>query len=685
MFFSNGEKTRLDRFWANVYSPALLSSFPSDTRGHLAFCKRDGIAMRPSKTLVWILMLALIGCQQLSLRSQAPEDDETPEETLETTVHTPLIGERTTIAGLHMITIHGYGLVTGLDGTGGDPPTSIHRTMLLEDMRKRQVRNPNQILQSPNTALVLIKAYLPPLIAKGEKFDVEVYLPGNSTATSLSGGYLLDAYLTEQAMVPGQGLLKGHEFAIAKGPILVSPNDPGDESLAGVLQRGRILGGGTSKKDRNLELYLRNDYATVRNSQRIADRIASRFHHYNKHGLKESLAKASTDRKIELQLHPRYKENFPRYLQVIRNMSLNETPVAARVRMQKLKQQLNNPETSEIAALQLEAIGPDSIPILKSGLKNDDIEVRFNAAVAMAYLGDSDGLPALIEVVRKEPAFRVFALAAIAALDDVEAHFELRDLMSEKSIETRYGAFRALWTLDRNDAFIRGERLNDEFMLHTLHTTGDPLIHLTHHQRAEIVLFGADQRLRTPIAVRAGKNILVTGNAGADTLRVSCFQAGMPDQTADVSNRVADVIRTAAKFGASYPDVVQMLMQCDRQRNTTASIAVDSLPQAGRVYVRRGDGPAANKRARIGQPTAVPNMFPDLKEDGRRDAASEETAAAATNPAGASGSGTASLVDASASAPGAGPFQEAAEDADRRPEKSKGARRKDSKLLNFLK
>ncbi len=52
---------------------------------------------------------------------------------------------------------------------------------------------------------------------------MEVYLPGNSDATSLEGGWLMESYLAEQAMIQGRGLLKGHILAKAQGAILIPP------------------------------------------------------------------------------------------------------------------------------------------------------------------------------------------------------------------------------------------------------------------------------------------------------------------------------------------------------------------------------------------------------------------------------------------------------------------------------
>lgn len=604
-----------------------------------------------SKTSQWLvatLIISVAGCQQftmrpstwhfpkmdmpswksLSLRSQSPDKDDDDrdedDDEFETTVDVPMVGEYTTITGLNLIALQGVGLVTGLPGTGSDPPPSSFRTRLVEDMRRRGIHSPNTILRSPTTALVVIQAYLPPLVRKGDKFDLEVRVPGADDTSSLNGGWLMETLLSEQAIVPGQGAMEGHVYAKAKGPILVSASEGSQESRAALLRRGRVLGGGTSLKERNLALFLRNDFRSVRNSKRIADRIGKRFSDYDKSGLKRPLAEAKTDQRIELIVPIRYRDNYPRYLQVIRNIAFRETEVAQRVRTQKLKQDLLQPTTTEKAAMRLEAIGSRAIPVLRTGLKHPSPEVRFNSAMALTYLNEPDGLRTLAEAARNEPAFRVFALAALAASEEPEVSLLLRELLHEPSAETRYGAWRALTTVDRRDPIVADLSVSDEFKFHVLKTNGPPLIHLTNRKKAEIVIFGSEQRFETPIALRAGNDILITAAEGADLVTVSRYEVGKPDRRKQVSTRVADVIQAVAEFEATYPDIAQMLAQADKQHNVQGEIALDSVPQSGRVYYRQPDtvGAAGRRSTRVGNRGQSPNLFDapnDKEETPRRD------------------------------------------------------------------
>lgn len=119
----------------------------------------------------------VVGCSPLDIiRGQSPEKSENPLEAAQTR----LIGDIAVPYGLQPLTVETVGLVTGLPGTGSDPPPSPERAKLLGEMQKRGVHNPNQVLASPNTALVLVRGYIRPGSSKGDPIDLEVRITNRS-------------------------------------------------------------------------------------------------------------------------------------------------------------------------------------------------------------------------------------------------------------------------------------------------------------------------------------------------------------------------------------------------------------------------------------------------------------------------------------------------------------------------
>ena len=525
---------------------------------------------------VTCVLACLGGCMGPILRQQSPESLLGENSSAATT----LISDVAHPYGLNYIKVEAVSLVTSLSGTGEDPPPTSQRAALLDEMKHRQVEKPSEVLASPNTALVLVRGFLRPGIQAGDRFDIEVRTPSKSETTSLRGGKLLETRLSETAVLHHQ-IRKGHVMAVANGAVLVDPTASVDDPAHAT--QGRVLSGGVAAKSRSLGVVLDHERQSIRVSQQVGKVINNRFHSFI-NGQQRGVATPKTDEFIELELHPRYKDNVGRYMRVVRNIALAETPLQLESRLLLLRSQLLDPVTSATAALRLEAIGnQEAIEILQQGIAQDDPEVRFYSAEALAYLDQTSAVDPLAQAAREEPAFRVHALAALSAMDDGAAYDALRSLLVVKSAETRYGAFRALWTMSPSDALLRGEDMRGQFTYHVLDVSGPSLVHVTSSHRPEIVLFGKDHRLRLPLVLDAGPRILVNGLSGAQ-IKVSRF--GETTQQRVVSTDLDAVIRAVVELGGTYPDVVQMLQQANQSGALASRFRVNALPEGGREYVK---------------------------------------------------------------------------------------------------
>ncbi|MGE3809704.1 MAG: flagellar basal body P-ring protein FlgI, partial [Gemmataceae bacterium] len=489
--------------------------------------------MMPCRAWLACGLLALCGCAAPALRSQSPEDFA---QVLESS--TKLVGEVARPFGHTYVKVESVALVTGLDGTGGDPPPSPQRSALMHELQTIGVQNPNQLLASPNTALVLVRGFLAPGVEKGDRFDLEVQVPSHNEVGSLRGGWLMETRLAEMTALDGQ-IRTGHTWARGEGALLVDPSAK-DEKDKGLLTRARVLGGGVALKSRDLGLFIIPEEKSVRTAAQIGKAINSRFHTFSR-GVKQGVANPKSDERIDLKLHPRYKDNLARYIRVVRSIPIQESTEEQIVRLSLLERQLLDPITAHTAALRLEAIGREALPTLSKGILSNDPEVRFYAAEALAYLDEPSAAVPLGQAAREEPAFRAYALAALSTIDDMAARDELVNLLEVPSSETRYGAFRSLWAMNANDSLIRGENLGGQFSYHVLNTAGPPMIHVTRSYRPEIVIFSHDQQLQAPFMLEAGKSILIKSTGDGAT--VSRFTVGKPDQKRVVSSRVDDVIR----------------------------------------------------------------------------------------------------------------------------------------------
>ncbi len=539
------------------------------------------------------------GCMGPIFRPQSPDaalsDDALK---LDPPSHTQLVSSVAHPFGMNYVKVENVALVTGLAGTGEDPAPSPQRAALLSEMNRRGIEHPNEVLASPNTALVLVRAILRPGIQKGETVDVEVKTPSRSDTTSLRGGILLETRLSEAAVLGGQ-VRHGHDAATAQGAILVDPSADADKNKA-MSTQGRVLSGGVAMKSRKLGLVLDHAHQSYRTSQTVAKAVSDRFHTYVD-GRRQGVATPKTDEFIEIAMHPRYRENVGRYMRVIRNVAMNETPVQRLERLELLRDQLMDPVTAETAALRLEAIGHEAVPILKEGASSPNAEVRFYAAEALAYLDVTEAVAPLAKAAADEPAFRIAALAALGSMKDGSASEALFGMLEVKSAETRYGAFRALTVMEPDDPRIVGEKLGaspiGKFNYHRLNVGGPEMIHVTSSHRPEIVLFGAEHRLKLPLVLDAGQRIMLKGMDG-NTIKVSRFSPGEPTQERIVSTHLDEVIRAIVDLGGEYPDVVQMLQQAKNLGALTSRFRVNALPEPGREFDREHQEPAGEDEAK---------------------------------------------------------------------------------------
>jgi hypothetical protein len=521
------------------------------------------------------------------------------------------IGDLAYVQSAGEVRVEGVGLVLGLDGTGSDPEPGPYRQKLLSKMRAAMVPQTDRILASKDTSLVLVRASIPVGISKQDVFDVEVELTPASNTTSLAGGVLLKTELTQVAHVKGQEL-EGKVLSYAGGPIVTGnaaqPDNP---------KVGRILGGARVREDIPYALLIKENRKSIKTAALLQSVVGARFSYLDGPD-KKSAAQAKTDQYLVLRVPQTYHQNQARFFQVLLQLAIIDTPELRAQRLERWTAELLDPKTAGVAALKLEGIGRNASEILKRGLSSTDPDVRFFAAEALAYLNDASGAAVLGEAALSRPEYRAFALAALAASDQAASVTKLRDLMSHPDPEVRCGAFNALSSLDPHDAFLGRQRvLEDEpltlpegtdesdamalqiaaararrnqpaepFSLYLVDCDGPPLIHVANSRRCEIVVFGARQKLLTPVVLGDANSVIINAGPEDAQIRLSRITPGgaEPDQQAYAPPGIGAVVKTAANLGATYPQIVSLLQAAERQKNLEGPLVVDALPAPTPAY-----------------------------------------------------------------------------------------------------
>jgi flagellar P-ring protein precursor FlgI len=166
----------------------------------------------------------------------------------------------------------GYGIVTGLAGSGDSPRNRITRQTLANVLSQFDLVVADAELQSRNVAVVMITAVLPPSANVGDKLDVNVTSIGD--ARSLAGGVLLMTSLRGPDRQP---------YALAQGPVtiggyryeyngnLAQKNSPTSGIVPGGAYIERPVSSDVLARDGSLTFVLKDADATT--AHRIAERV----------------------------------------------------------------------------------------------------------------------------------------------------------------------------------------------------------------------------------------------------------------------------------------------------------------------------------------------------------------------------------------------------------------------------
>jgi len=514
-----------------------------------------------------------------------------------------LIGDVTDVANVVPIQAYGVGLVTGLDGTGDCPPGD-HRKMLENELRKRKIENVKALLDSPDNAIVIVTANIPAGVRKGDRLDVEITLPQGSKTTSLQGGYLHECPLRNYESTQS-GMHEGHVLGSAAGPLLVGFGNPNDASE---MRAGRIWDGGAANIDRPFGLILKNDSKFARIANQVADRINLQYHDSNQErariaaqkrllvldemtqkinaqhparAVDREMAKALNKDSVVIDVPYEYRFNPARYLRVVRLTPLQNLGPQQVKYARLLEEMLLEPGEALRAALRLEAIGKDSIPVLEKSLKSSHALVRFCAAESLAYLGSTKGCDELARLAAEHPQLTAHCLLALAGMDEPLCQAKLSELLVSPNAELRCGAFQALRLNKEHDPRTQQAREETPFSLYPAVARQSPqLVYFSICKRPEIVLFGDPIKLKPPVKILAGPNFsVVAGPSDSSCIVTRYMRTQGTWRPEPCTLRVDDILGTMVKLGATYTDAVEFLRQADAAGCLPCALNANILPQ----------------------------------------------------------------------------------------------------------
>lgn len=491
------------------------------------------------------------------------------------------VGSLAGVVGPAPVPVEGYGLVGGLAGTGSaycPPQVRAYLRQYILAQLPGGGRGVDELINSDDTAVVLLEAELPPTPSKDEHFDVRVSLVPGSEATSIRGGWLYKAELTPRGTF-GADI---RALATVEGPVFIN--------LVGIVEpspkSGYILGGGRALYDYAAMLRLRKpDY---RMASLIRNRLSERYG--------PNLARALSPSDIEVRIPPDYLYRKPRFISMIPATPLEVTDELTRARVNAFVHQLAVGPDKENSEITLEAIGRDSLGKLGVLLNASDAEVRLRAARCILGLGDDRGLGPLRDLaLDQDSPYRLDALEAVvvsARRNDASALAQR--LLRDDDVKVVLAAYEHLRRME--DPAIVREVVGRSFLLEQVVQTNHKSIFAARSGDPRIVLFGAPLVCRDNVFVESPDGtIVVDSRAGQSHVSVFRKHRARPGVMGPIKTGLdlrdlihalgAEPGRTAQGrlwgLGTSYAEMIALLEQLSTKGAVAAEFWAGPLPKTG--------------------------------------------------------------------------------------------------------
>jgi hypothetical protein len=546
--------------------------------------------------------------------------------------------ERTDVANNGSLAVTSYGLVVNLRYSGdGRAPTAVREWMIKEMTRhgfasKRmpgfEHTSPESVLADKRTAIVVAGAFIPPGARKGQRVDVVCQaLPGTDTA-SLAGGMLYQCDLRLDGANPLNPGGSVNKFVEARGPLFINPayalETP--KLTDGVARNGArmatVMGGGIVTSDRAIQLRLRTPQWNISRAaeevintrfQKVADRPRQ-----NGRGL--CVAEAQDEGYINLYVPVAYKGNWEHFVGVVTHLYVNLNPSTAAIKARELCEEAKKPGALLLdISFALEGIGEAAIPYITPLLSHPSADVRFAAARAGAFLGNTASEDALIQIA--QAAGNPFRINAILALGELPNNSEINRglaacLDSDESL-VRVNAYRVL--VGAGDSHVASRRINDSFWLDMIDCKGPPLVYASRTGEPRLAVFGPRTALRQPLTFSAFDTSLTIATSPDSPSLLSIFYRGDELPVPVSTKSRPNVAELAARLGGAgdeklrfgYGDIVGILQSMADSGKVASAFVLQDQPAVEEALLAvpdmTGNGGNVGGAGRpVGEPAAAP-------------------------------------------------------------------------------
>jgi hypothetical protein len=493
------------------------------------------------------------------------------------------IGSLAEVVKPEPVAVEGYGLVGVPAGTGSGycpPEVRTYLKQYIATQLPNDRFNVDELIESKNTAVVVLEAMVPATPSMGEHFDVRVSLPPGSEATSIQGGRLYKAELVAK----GTFGVQTRSLATVEGPVFINPIGTADLDL----RSGHILGGGRTLYEYTARLRLSK--ANYRAVSLIRNRLSERYG--------PNIANAVSPSVIEVTIPAQYRQQKMHFVSLLPATFLEITNELTSARINTYVQQLATSGDKAGSEIALEAVGRESAGKLGALVGSSEAEVRLRASRCLLALGDNRGLAPLRDLALdpKSP-YRLEALDAVMLLARrADAVTLAQRLLRDDDVAVVLAAYDKLRQID--DRVVAREVIGGSFLLEQVVQSSHKAIFVSRSGDPRVVLFGAPLKCRDNLFVESPDQTLVLdARAGQGYVSVIRKHPTRPGVVGPIRSKpdVGEVVRTLGdepavgasgplqSLGIPYSQVIALLEQMCAKDAVAAQFWAGPLPKIGPV------------------------------------------------------------------------------------------------------
>ena len=543
--------------------------------------------MRPSlySTILMVsCTLALSSCSNIEKADPtlAPKRAERPPIPMDVDpIMRGTVASETIVMGYQPVVVRGYGFVAGLKGTGSRTAPAEVRQYILRDMMRYGIAEssgngmelqPEALLNSDNTAIVIVEALIPAGAPRGTQFDVRVYAAPGTSTTSLEGGTLWTTDLRPGVLLVGSREVRS--MAQAKGPIIINPfSDEANRSQTMVNQlSGRILNGGKSTRQLPIKLVM----ATPSHSRARLIASAINSNYPREPTQRGDTATGMSGELVMVAVPPSWHSRSDEFVELLRHTSINVGPIDATA-TSIARALMNNPGAANSASLRWQALGPKSTIAIRPLYDYPEEQPRFAALQAGARLDDALVVPHLLAMAQsgstelRVPSIRLLERMKINPAIDLG----LRPLLDDSDIDVRLAAYEVLRA--RQDLIVQSQMVGKKFRIDVV-PSKYPMVYVSQSGQPAITIFDDEMKVKTPMSLRAWNgDLLFKGEENEGTLSVFYRRS-------DNAPPVID------KVGVKAPELVRFLGHTTDVANPAPGLGMTYSQTIGALYALSSNG-----------------------------------------------------------------------------------------------